>query len=293
MKKDFLFPHAWRVPGWILTALFGAAGLAWSIDFVVWYTPDGKMQQVSDLLGGWIDEVIVIGLMAGLLLVAFSRERDEDEYTTRLRASSLVWAVLADSLFVLLATCFLYEFAYLYALFLRLFSAARTVHRQIQDSGMAGETGGPEDRYLMFKAVERELKEMKNSIKVQRAMHDMTQQEPFCRPGGSEPTDHQCGRTRQVRSVGRPRHEGCGGVRTARGGGLHARRGGLRRPVQVAGRSSGKPSVCFGTVGNGTCRTFRCDMSRRVLIAGELPGLADSDYCTCRSKIPLNEPVTL
>lgn len=79
------------------------------------------MQQVSDLLGGWIDEVIVIGLMAGLLLVAFSRERDEDEYTTRLRASSLVWAVLADSLFVLLATCFLYEFAYLYALFLQLF----------------------------------------------------------------------------------------------------------------------------------------------------------------------------
>lgn len=77
-EKDFLFPHAWRVPGWILTALFGAAGLAWSIDFVVWYTPDGKMQQVSDLLGGWIDEVIVIGLMAGLLLVAFSRERDED-----------------------------------------------------------------------------------------------------------------------------------------------------------------------------------------------------------------------
>ena len=183
MKKDFLFPHAWRVPGWILTALFGAAGLAWSIDFVVWYTPDGKMQQVSDLLGGWIDEVIVIGLMAGLLLVAFSRERDEDEYTTRLRASSLVWAVLADSLFVLLATCFLYEFAYLYA-----FSAARTVHRQIQDSGMAGETGGPEDRYLMFKAVERELKEMKNSIKVQRAMHDMTQQELADRVGVSRQT---------------------------------------------------------------------------------------------------------
>ena len=118
-EKGFLVSAC--VAGWILTALFGAAGLAWSIDFVVWYTPDGKMQQVSDLLGGWIDEVIVIGLMAGLLLVAFSRERDEDEYTTRLRASSLVWAVLADSLFVLLATCFLYEFAYLYALFLQLF----------------------------------------------------------------------------------------------------------------------------------------------------------------------------
>ena len=90
---------------------------------------------------------------------------------------------------------------------------------------MAGETGGPEDRYLMFKAVERELKEMKNSIKVQRAMHDMTQQELADRSELSKGFI-----SRQVRSVGRPRHEGCGGVRTARGGGLHARRGGLRRP---------------------------------------------------------------
>ncbi|SRR5699024_10991582 len=121
MKKDFLFPYKWRVPGWILTVLFGAAGLAWSIDFSVYVQPDGIERYFSELLGGWIDEVIVIGLMAGLLLVAFSRERDEDEYTTRIRASSLVWAVLADSVFVVLATLFLYEFAYLYALFLQLF----------------------------------------------------------------------------------------------------------------------------------------------------------------------------
>ena len=53
---------------------------------------------------------------------------------------------------------------------------------------MAGETGGPEDRYLMFKAVERELKEMKNSIKVQRAMHDMTPQELADRVGVSRQT---------------------------------------------------------------------------------------------------------
>ena len=32
-----------------------------------------------------------------------------------------MWAVLADSVFVVLATLFLYEFAYLYALFLQLF----------------------------------------------------------------------------------------------------------------------------------------------------------------------------
>ena len=120
MKKDFLFPHKWRVPGWIMTALFGAGGIVWCFDFS-WTLADGPKLHFSDLLGGWIDEVLVIGLMVGLLLVAFSRERDEDEYTTRLRASSLVWAVLADSLFVLLATCFLYKFAYLYVLLVQLF----------------------------------------------------------------------------------------------------------------------------------------------------------------------------
>ena len=157
---------------------------------------------------------------------------------------------------------------------------------------MAGETGGPEDRYLMFKAVERELKEMKNSIKVQRAMHDMTQQELADRVGVSRQTINAVELGKYVPSaVLAMKVAAAFGRRVEEVFTLEEED--LGAPVQVAGRSSGKPSVCFGTVGNGTCRTFRCDMSRRVLIAGELPGLADSDYCTCRSKIPLNEPVTL
>lgn len=111
MKRDFLFPHSWRVPGWILTAVFGIFGILWICEVGV----------VADWLGGYMDEAVTIGLIAGLLLVAFSRERDEDEYTTRIRAASLVWAVFADSMLVILATVFIYNFAYLYVMIMQLF----------------------------------------------------------------------------------------------------------------------------------------------------------------------------
>lgn len=111
MKRDFLFPHSWRVPGWILAAVFGIFGILWICE----------AGNIADWLGGYMDEAVTIGLMAGLLLVAFSRERDEDEYTTRIRASSLVWAVFADSILVVLATLFIYNFAYLYVMIMQLF----------------------------------------------------------------------------------------------------------------------------------------------------------------------------
>ena len=49
MKKDFLFPHKWRVPGWIMTALFGAGGIVWCFDFS-WTLADGPKLHFSDLL---------------------------------------------------------------------------------------------------------------------------------------------------------------------------------------------------------------------------------------------------
>lgn len=111
MKTNFLFPYSWRVPGWIMTGVFGVLGILYL----------AEMGGVPDWLGGYMDEVITVGLIFGLLMVAFSRERDEDEYTTRIRASSLVWAVFADSAFVVVAALFVYGLDYLYVLCVQLF----------------------------------------------------------------------------------------------------------------------------------------------------------------------------
>lgn len=110
MKKELLFPHACQRVGVVLSVLFGLGCLLWLFRW-------------SDQLTCWqgLDELLVIGLLVGLLLAAFSRERDEDEYMTRLRYESLVWAVLADSLFVVVATLAVYGMDYLYVLLAQLF----------------------------------------------------------------------------------------------------------------------------------------------------------------------------
>lgn len=55
------------------------------------------------------DEVGGILLIIGLLLIAFSKEKDEDERIAALRLESLLWAVLINSILLILAMIFLYN----------------------------------------------------------------------------------------------------------------------------------------------------------------------------------------
>jgi hypothetical protein len=55
------------------------------------------------------DEVGGIMLITGLLFIAFSREKDEDERIARLRLESLLWAVLVNSIWIILAIIFFYD----------------------------------------------------------------------------------------------------------------------------------------------------------------------------------------
>lgn len=71
---------------------------------------------------GILDEVSIVGLTIALLLVSFSREKDEDEYIAKLRMESLVWAILLNYMLVILATLFIYDIAYLYVAFISMFT---------------------------------------------------------------------------------------------------------------------------------------------------------------------------
>jgi len=59
------------------------------------------------------DEIVSIILITGLLFISFSREKDEDERITRLRLESLLWAVLVNSILIILAIVFLYSSLFL------------------------------------------------------------------------------------------------------------------------------------------------------------------------------------
>jgi len=55
------------------------------------------------------DEIGSILLIIGLLLIAFSKEKDEDERISQLRLESLLWATLVNSILIVLSIIFFYS----------------------------------------------------------------------------------------------------------------------------------------------------------------------------------------
>ncbi len=71
--------------------------------------------------GGFIDEIVMTLLVIGLLIVAFSRERDEDEYTARLRMSSLIWSMTVNYAVLIIVTWCVYDIDYLFVILVNVF----------------------------------------------------------------------------------------------------------------------------------------------------------------------------
>lgn len=59
------------------------------------------------------DELALTGIIAGLLLIAFSREKTEDEYIAKIRLESLQWAVLINYILLIISTWLVHGFAYI------------------------------------------------------------------------------------------------------------------------------------------------------------------------------------
>ena len=56
-----------------------------------------------------------------MTMVAFSREKDEDEYTAAIRSRYLSLAFYADTLIVVIGTLAIYEFSYLNFMVIQMF----------------------------------------------------------------------------------------------------------------------------------------------------------------------------
>ena len=53
------------------------------------------------------------GIITGLLLIAFSREKHEDEFISRIRLESLQWAVLINYLLLIVSAFLVYGFSFM------------------------------------------------------------------------------------------------------------------------------------------------------------------------------------
>jgi len=121
MTTNFLFPNRFKLLGWILfiPALTVAVYLMMSgqsLDemfktkvFAI-ATDEflGKRQFMTIIENSISDEILLLCLVVGGLLVGFSRLKEEDELIAKIRYESLVWAVYVNFGIMILATIFIY-----------------------------------------------------------------------------------------------------------------------------------------------------------------------------------------
>ena len=82
----------------------------------------GKKEFFSFIHTDITNTIIGFLFILGGLLVSFSKEKNEDEYISKLRLSSLLWAVAVSYLLLLLAFVFVYGTAFLNVMIYNMFT---------------------------------------------------------------------------------------------------------------------------------------------------------------------------
>ena len=125
MNKNYLFPHQFRIVGWVL-AIVAVVGYLWlpeihfkmpSLYFDTFFDDENesgffRMATANSL------SIAMILLTIGLLFIGFSKEKVEDEFVQYLRAQSLIWATYVTATLFIATTLLIYGIAYIYVPFL-------------------------------------------------------------------------------------------------------------------------------------------------------------------------------
>lgn len=111
MKRLLLFPHRYRTLGYMVLVPFLALGIAYmgwdfTLSFLNYHPLDRG--SLSFLNGNFTDELATIGIIVGLTLIGFSREKVEDEAIQFFRLEALQWAVYVNYAVLILTVLFCY-----------------------------------------------------------------------------------------------------------------------------------------------------------------------------------------
>lgn len=134
MSTQLLLPAKYKAIGWFI--LIPATIMGIIISFTGyetnWFNAKvlsifndpvfGKKEYFSFIQTDITNTVVGILFILGGLLVSFSKEKNEDEYISKLRLSSLLWAVAVSYLLLLLAFAFVYGTAFLNVMIYNMFT---------------------------------------------------------------------------------------------------------------------------------------------------------------------------
>jgi len=135
MKTHFLFPNKFKTLGWILfipavlillITIFTDVNLDHYLNTnVLALYQQGVMEKSGFFMvikNSIADELLTIGIIIGGILICFSRLKTEDEYISKIRYESLVWATYLNYGLIVFFTVFLYGMPYLNVLFYNMFT---------------------------------------------------------------------------------------------------------------------------------------------------------------------------
>lgn len=136
METRFLLPHKYKLIGWILLVPSSILGLLIIfeefqlsfLDLKVFTISSGGFApwEVSDAFNfekeNLTATIIGIFFLVGGLMVALAREKNEDEFISRKRLESLLWATIINYLILLFCFLFFYEFGFVYVMIFNMFT---------------------------------------------------------------------------------------------------------------------------------------------------------------------------
>ena len=134
MKVNYLFPNRYKRIGWFIlipSAIIGLVSLFYEYEpsFLNFNVPAifvddlFKDKQLFGMVqNNILNEIFGILIIISALLVAFSKEKLEDEYISKIRLESLVWAVYVNYGILLFAFIFIFDFSFLWVMIFNMFT---------------------------------------------------------------------------------------------------------------------------------------------------------------------------
>lgn len=134
MKVNYLFPNRYKRIGWFILIPSISLGMLTLIndyepDFLDFNVPAffithifGDKTFFSSVENNLLNELLGVLVIISSLLVAFSKEKIEDEYISKVRLESLVWAVYFNYGILLISFIFIYDMSFLWVMILNMFT---------------------------------------------------------------------------------------------------------------------------------------------------------------------------
>lgn len=134
MNTNYLLPNKYKSFGWILFTIGIISGL---FSYFIPMEKEPIQTKVLSILNNFAAgpnemeyfkiieagigfELILLSIIIGGLLVGFTREKIEDEFTYKLRNDSLVWAIILNYLVLIVLVLFVHNFTFIYVMTLNM-----------------------------------------------------------------------------------------------------------------------------------------------------------------------------